>query len=131
MYVTLVQNISASTQSVSSLCDSLKHLNLHQIDPFLSQNLAITTLYEKRTLFIHIHFYEIDTGPATYLIGTCWKWTLNAVLSHTCIYLTHRKEFIQYIHKKLLNIHHSTITHLMVTCSSPFQASPKSLSYSS
>ena len=66
MYVTLALNISASTQSVSSLCDSLKHLNLHQIHPFLSQNLAITcyfTLYEKRTLFIRIHLYEIDTGP--------------------------------------------------------------------
>ena len=86
MYVTLVQNISASTWSVSSLCDSLKHLNLHQIDPFLSQNLAITcysTLYKKRTLFIHIHLYEINTGPTTYLIGTHQRWTSNAVLSHT------------------------------------------------
>ena len=74
MYVTLVQNISASMRSVSSLCDSLKHLNLHQIDLFLSQNLAITcysTLYEKRTLFICIYLYKIDTGPITYLIGAC------------------------------------------------------------
>ena len=102
MYVTLVQNISVSTQSVSSLCDSLKHLNLHQIDPFLSQNLAITcysTLYEKRTLFIRIHLYEIDTGPTTYLIGAHRRWTLNAVLSHTCIYSTYHEEFIQYTHK--------------------------------
>ena len=86
MYVTLVQNISASMWSVSSLCDSLKHLNLHQIDPLLSQNLAITcysTLYEKQTLFICIHLYEINTGPITYLIGTRWRRTLNAVLSHT------------------------------------------------
>ena len=83
MYVTLVQNISASTQSVSSLCDSLKHLNPHQIDPFLSQNFAITcysTLFEKRTLFICIYLYEVDTGPTTYLIGTCQRWTLNAVV---------------------------------------------------
>ena len=86
MYVTLVQNISASTQSVSSLCDSLKHLNLHQINPFLSQNLAIicySTLYEKQTLFIRIYLYEIDTGPATYLIGASWRQTSIAVLSHT------------------------------------------------
>ena len=86
MYVTVIQNISASMRSVSSLCDSLKHLNPHQIDPFLSQNLAITcysTLYEKRTLFIHIYLYEIDTGPATYLIGARRRWTSNAVLSHT------------------------------------------------
>ena len=85
MYVTVIQNISASTRSVSSLCDSLKHLNPHQIDPFLSQNLAITcysTLYEKQTLFICIYFYEIDTGPTTYLIGTRWRWTSNAMLSH-------------------------------------------------
>ena len=66
MYVTVVQNISASTRSVSGLCDGLKHLNLHKIDPFLSQNLPITcysTLYEKQTLFIRIHLNEIDTGP--------------------------------------------------------------------
>ena len=115
MYVILVQNISVSTRSVSSLCDSLKHLNLHQIDLFLSQNLAITcysTLYEKRTLFIHIHLYKINTGPVTYLIGACQRWTpiailshilrahnLSTVLSHMCIYLTHREEFIQYTHK--------------------------------
>ena len=101
MYVTLVQNISASTRSVSSLCDSLKHLNLHQIDPFLSQNLAITcysTLYEKQTLFIHIYLYEINTGPATYLIGTHRGQTSNAVLSHTRIYSIYHKEFIQYTH---------------------------------
>ena len=58
MYVTVIQNISASTWSVSSLCDSLKHLNLHQINLFLSQNLLITcysTLYEKQTLFICIY----------------------------------------------------------------------------
>ena len=100
MYVTLVQNISASTQSVSSLCDSLKHLNPHQINPFLSQNLAITcysTLYEKWTLFICIYLYEINTGPATYLIGACWRWTLIAMLSHTRIYPTY--------HKNLFNIH--------------------------
>ena len=86
MYVTLVQNISVSMQSVSSLCDSLKHLNLHQIDPFLSQNLAITcysTLYKKRTLFIHIHLYEIITSPITYLIGTHQRGTPIAMLSHT------------------------------------------------
>ena len=86
MYVTLVQNISASTRSVSSLCDSLKHLNLHQINLFLSQNFAITCysiLYEMRTLFIRIYLYEIDTGPATYLIGARRRQTLNAVLSHT------------------------------------------------
>ena len=86
MYVTLVQNISASIRSVSSLCDSLKYLNLHQIDPFLSQNLAITcysTLYEKRTLFIRIYLYEIDTGPTTYLIGARQRQTLNTMLSHT------------------------------------------------
>ena len=86
MYVTLVQNISVSTRSVSSLCDSLKHLNPHQINPFLSQNLAITcfsTLYEKQTLFICIYLYEIDTGPTTYLIGAHWRRTSNAALSHT------------------------------------------------
>ena len=86
MYVTLVQNISASTRSVSSLSYSLKHLNPHQIDPFLSQNLAITchsTLYEKQTLFIRIYPYEIDTGPATYLIGARRRRTSNAVFSHT------------------------------------------------
>ena len=86
MYVTVVQSISASTRSVSSFCDSLKHLNPHQIDPFLSQNLDITcysTLYEKRTLFIRIYLYEIDTGPATYLIGARRRRTSNAVLSHT------------------------------------------------
>ena len=69
MYVTLVQNISASTRSVSSLCDSLKHLNLHQIDLFLSQNLAITcysTLYEKWTLFICIHLREICHGTIVF-----------------------------------------------------------------
>ena len=102
MYVTLVQNISISTQNVSSLCDSLKHLNLHQINLFLSQNLAITcysTLYEKQTLFIRIHLHEINTSPTTYLIGTHQRWTSNSVLSHTCIYLTHHKEFIQNIHK--------------------------------
>ena len=102
MYVTLIQNISASTWSVSSLCDSLKHLNLHQINLFLSQNLAITlysTLYEKWTLFIRIHLYEIDTSPTTYLIGAHWRWTSNAVLSHTYIYLTYCEEFIQYTHK--------------------------------
>ena len=116
MYVTLVQNISASTQSVSSLCDSLKHLNLHQIDLFLSQNLAITcnsTLYEKWTLFIHIHLYEIITSPITYLIGAHQRHQLpclvthpmrmnsSAMLSHTGIYLTHCKELIQYTHKFL------------------------------
>ena len=102
MYVILVQNISASMRSVSSLCDSLKHLNLHQINPFLSQNLAITcysTLYEKRTLFIRIYLYEIDTGPATYLIGARRRWTSNAVLSHTCIYSTYCEKFIQYTHQ--------------------------------
>ena len=86
MYVTLVQNISASMRSVSSLCDSLKHLNLHQTDPFLSQNLAITCysiLYEKRTLFICIYLYKIDTSPATYLIGARRRRTSNTVLSHT------------------------------------------------
>ena len=104
MYVTVVQNISASTWSVSSLCDSLKHLNLHQIDPFLSQNLLITcysTLYEKRTLFICIHRYEIDIGPITYLIGACWRQIPIAVLSHMHIYLAHHEKLIQYTSKFL------------------------------
>ena len=116
MYVTLVQNISASTQSASRLCDSLKHLNPHQIDPFLSQNLATTcysTLYKKQTLFLRIHLYEINTGPITYLIGAHRRQTpiamlshilhaqnSSTVLSHTCIYFTHCEEFIQYTQKK-------------------------------
>ena len=85
MYVTIVQNISVSTQSVSSLYDSLKHLNLHQINLFLSQNLAITcysTLYEKQTLFIHIYLYEINTSPITYPIDTHRRQIPIAVLSH-------------------------------------------------
>ena len=113
MYVTVIQNISVSTRSVSSLCDSLKHLNLHQIDPFLSQNLAITcssTLYEKRTLFIRIYLYEIDTGPATYLIGACRRRTSNAVLSHiprertraSCLVT---RAYISHIAKNPFNIH--------------------------
>ena len=113
MYITLVQNISAFTRSVSSLCDSLKHLNLHQIDPFLSQNLAITcysTLYEKRTLFICIHLYEIDTGPATYLIGAHRRQTSIAMLSHIphkqtqapCL-VTHT--YTSHIAKNSFNIH--------------------------
>ena len=105
MYVTLVQNISVSMRSVSSLCDSLKHLNLHQIDPFLSQNLAITcysTLYEKRTLFMRIYLYKIDTGPATYLIGTHRRQTSNAMLSHTSH--TNKLKCCAYSHTHISNI---------------------------
>ena len=117
MYVTLVQNISASMRSVSSLCDSLKHLNLHQIDPFLSQNLPITcysTLYEKWTLFICIYPYEINTGPVPIQLALTrdghWslclvthpaQMNLSTMLSHMRIYLTHCKELIQYTHKFL------------------------------
>ena len=113
MYVTIIQNISASTGSVSSLCDSLKHLNLHQIDPFLSQNLAITcysTLYEKRTLFIRIYLYEINTGPTTYLIGARQRRTSIAMLSQipcertrTPCLVTHA--YTPHIMKNSFNIH--------------------------
>ena len=74
MYVTLVQNISASTQSVSSLCDSLKHLNPHQIDPFLSQKLAITCysiLYEsKHFSYTYISMKSIPAPLLTWLAPT-------------------------------------------------------------
>ena len=78
-----MQEITESTYQAQSMC--LKHLNLHHIDLFLSQNLAITyysTLYEKQTLFICIYLYEINTGPITYLIDAHWRWTSIHVLSH-------------------------------------------------
>ena len=118
MYVTFVQNISASMQSVSSLCDSLKHLTLYQIDPFLSENLLITchsTLYEKWTLFIRIHLYKIDTGPIFYPIGTHRRQTPITMLSHiprkqtqapclvTCTYTSHIMKNSFNIHTKFLS----------------------------
>ena len=108
MYVTVIQNISVSMQSVSSLCDSLKHLILTKsIHFFLRSLLLSATLYQKQTLLIRIYLHEIDTD-ITYPIDACRRWTsipalsdtlrmkLNAALSHTHIYLTHRKEFTEY-----------------------------------
>ena len=113
MYVMVVQNISVSMWSVSSLCDSLKYLNLHHIDLFLSQNLAITcysTLYEKWTHFICIYIYEIDTGPITYPIGTYQRWTLTPMLSHAPCKQTQMPRLVMHaytshIARNLFNIH--------------------------
>ena len=104
MYVTVVQNISASTRSVSSLCDSLKQLNLHKIDPFFLRTfLLLATLLCMKSE--HFSYAYISTkaipAPVTYLIGARRRRRPIAVLSHTRIYLAHREKLIQYTPKSL------------------------------
>ena len=116
MYVTLVQNISASMRSVSSLCDSLKHLNLIKlIRFFLRTFLLLVLLCMKREHFsyAYISTKSIPAPSLTWLAPTGDKhWSpclvthpmqtnSSAVLSHTCIYLTHPEKLIQYTPKSL------------------------------
>ena len=96
MYVTVVQNISASTRSVSGLCDSLKHLNLHKIDPFFLRTfLLLATLLCMKSEHFSYAYISTKPAPVTYLIGARRRRPI-AVLSHTRIYLAHREKLIQY-----------------------------------